>query len=322
MKAVVQRAYGSADVLRIEDVARPEAGDGEVLVRVRAAAVTQGDWHLMAGVPYLVRLLGFGLRRPKHPVPGQYAAGTVEAVGEGVTELRPGDEVFGSCHGAYAELSCARADVFVPKPARLSFEQAAAVPHGGLAALQALRDAGKLEPGQKVLLLGASGAVGAMAVQIAKAMGAHVTGTCRTAKVDMVRSLGADRVLDYTRERFADDTVRYDLILDMIGDVPFADYRRALVSGGRVVMVSGGRGRWLGGMERVLGAVATSAFSRRKLVPFMAQPKWADLVALTALVEDGKITPLVDQAFPLDEIVGAFRHLESGTAQVAVVVTP
>ncbi len=318
MKAIVQREYGPPDVLHVEDVARPEVGDGDVLIRVRAASLNQGDWHLMRGLPYLVRLMG--LRRPKHPVPGQYAAGTIEAVGKDVTQFQPGDEVFGSCKGAFAEYVRAGEDAFAPKPHNLTFEQAAAVPHGGFAALQALR-AGKVQAGQKVLILGASGAVGTMAVQIAKVLGADVTGVCSTAKVDMVRGLGADRVLDYTKEDFAEGDARYDLILDMVGNRPASHYRRALAPAGKTVMVSSGKGRWLGGMDRVLRAALTSLFSGKKLLPFLATDKKEDLLALKGLIEDGKVTPPVDRTFPLAETPEAFRHLETGNAKGMIVVT-
>ncbi len=322
MRAVVQREYGSPDTLRVEEVARPEPGAGEVLVRVRAASVNQGDWHLMRGLPYLVRLLGFGLRRPKHPVPGQYAAGTVEAVGDGVLRLRPGEDVFGSCKGAFAEYVCAREDAFAARPHDVSFEQAAAVPHGGFAALQALRDAGRVRAGQKVLVLGASGAVGSMAVQIARSFDAEVTGVARTAKLDLVRSLGADRVLDAEKIDAVAGGMSYDVVLDTVGDRSPSRYRSVLTPSGRVVMVSGGRGRWLGGMHRVLGAAVLSLFSRRKLVPFLAVPKLDDLVTLQRLLEQHDLTPIVAGTWPLAETADAFRHLESRQAQGAIVVAP
>lgn len=322
MRAVVQREYGPADVLRLEQVPPPSPGPGQVLVRVRAAAVTQGDWHLMTGTPYLVRLMGFGVRRPKRAVPGQYLAGTVEAVGPGAARFRPGDAVWGCGVSTFAELAVAAEETLAPLPTGLSFEQAAALPHGGLTALQGLRDAGRLQAGQRVLVIGASGAVGSVAVQTAKAWGAHVTGVCSAAKADFVRGLGADRVLDYARDDFAADGTSYDLILDMARDRPDADYRRALVPGGRSVLVSAGGGRWLGGMGRTLVSVVTSLFRSKKLVPMLARPGRADLEALAELTEAGRLTSPVDRVFPLAEAADAFRHHESRTARGMTLLTP
>src|SRR6266581_1052498 len=228
MKAIVQDTYGSPDVLELRDIDKPVVGDDEVLVRVHAAGVDQGVWHLMAGMPYLLRLAGFGLRAPKNPVRGSDVAGRVEAVGENVTRFQPGDEVFGTCDGSFAEYASARADRLAPKPANLSFEQAAAVPTSGLAALQAVRDQGKVRPGQRVLIIGAGGGVGTFAVQIAKAGGAEVTGVSSASKTELVRSIGADHVIDYTREDFADGRNRYDVILDIAGNRSLSELRRAL----------------------------------------------------------------------------------------------
>lgn len=322
MRAVVQRAYGTPDVLRVDTLPRPVAGAGEVLLQVRAASLNQGDWHLQRGEPYLVRALGFGLRRPKQPVPGLYAAGTVAAVGPDVTTLRPGDEVYGPCKAAFAEFACARADALVPKPAALTFEQAAALPHGGFTALQALRDAGRLQAGQRVLVIGAAGAVGLLAVQIAKALGAHVTGVCLSADVDFVRRLGADRVIDDTSTDFASEAERYELILDMVRDRPNAQYRRVLAPRGRAILVSGGTGRWLGGVHRSLGAALGSLVRRQKFVPFLAVPKQADLLALNGLVDEGRLRVPVARAFPLQEAREAFHHLGARRPAGMLVVVP
>ncbi|MBK8976586.1 MAG: NAD(P)-dependent alcohol dehydrogenase [Planctomycetes bacterium] len=321
MRAVVQRAYGPPAILRVESAPRPVPAARDAVVRVCAAPVQQGDWHLLRGLPYLLRLLGFGLRRPRRAVPGQYAAGIVEAVGAEVTDLRAGDRVLGSCAGAWAEHALAPADHWVAIPAQVSFEQAAALPHGGLAALQALRDAGRLAPGQRVLVHGASGAVGALAVQIAKVHGARVTATSRAHRLDEVRGLGADEVRDGTRDG-ALGTAEHDLLVDTVGDRPLAALRRALAPGGRAVLVSGGTGRWLGGMHRVLLAALGSLPRRTKLAPFVAAPRTADLRELLALCAAGRIVARVDRSFPLAAIGDAFRRLESRDARGTIVVTP
>src|SRR5207302_988895 len=268
MKAIVQDEYGTAPevVLRIEEVARPTIGDDEVLVQVRAASVDRGTWHAMAGLPYLIRIAGFGLRAPKAPNPGRSVAGTVESVGKDVTGFEPGDEVYGTCDGSFAEYAAARARRLAPKPANVSFEQAAAVPVSALAALQAVRDRARVQAGQKVLIIGASGGVGTFAVQIAKAFGAEVTGVCSTAKTELVRAIGADHVVDYTREDFADGEHRYDAILDIGGNRRLSQLRRALTPGGRLVIVGGETdGRWLGGFDRQLRAHLLSPLVSQKL---------------------------------------------------------
>jgi NADPH:quinone reductase-like Zn-dependent oxidoreductase len=272
MKAVVQDTYGSPEVLELRDIDKPLVGDDEVLVQVRAAGVDPGVWHLMTGRPYLVRVMGYGLRTPKVGVRGRDVAGRVEAVGTNVTRLRPGDEVFGIGEGSFAEYMCARPDKLAPKPANLSFEQAAAVPISGLTALQALRDTGKLRPGQQVLIVGAAGGVGSFAVQLAKAFGAQVTGVSSTTKVDLVRSIGADEVIDYTRQDFADGARHWDLIVDTAGRRSLSQLRRALTRRGTLVIVGGeGGGRWLGGFDRqILRAPLLSGLVRQRLRPFVA----------------------------------------------------
>lgn len=322
MKAVVQDRYGSPDVLELREVEQPVAGDGEVLVRVHAAGLDQGVWHLMAGLPYLVRISGVGLRAPKNPIRGVDVAGRVEAVGENVTRFQPGDEVFGTCRGSFAEYACARADRLVPKPAALGFAQAAAVPVSGCTALQAVRDHGKVRPGDRVLVVGAGGGVGTFAVQLAKALGAEVTGVCSTTKTDLVRSIGADRVVDYTREDFADGRSRYDVVLDIAGNRPLSRLRRALAPEGTLVLVGGeGGGRWLGGVDRQLRALVLSPFVRQELRTWIASQPTDDLEELRELLEAGKITPVVDRAFLLSEVPEAVRYLREGRARGKVVVT-
>jgi NADPH:quinone reductase-like Zn-dependent oxidoreductase len=319
MKAIVQDAYGSADVLRLGEIERPDVADHEVLLRVVAADVDRGAWHLMTGVPYVMRM-GTGLRAPKAPVPGSNVAGRVEIVGKGVTRFHPGDEVYGTCKGAFAEYACAREDRLAPKPAHLRFEQAAVVPHGGFAALQALRDHGKVQPGQKVLIVGASGAVGSVAVQLAKAFGAEVTGVCSTAKVEMVRALGADHVIDYTHDDFAEGA-HYDLILDVGGNAPLSRIRRALARTGTLVIVGGeGGGRWTG-MGRQIRAQMLSPFVRQKLGTFIAKQNAKDLLVLNELLESGKVTPIIDRIYALSDAPDAVRYLESGQARGRIVVT-
>lgn len=322
MKAIVQDRYGSPDVLQLREIDTPVVGDGEALVRVQAAGVDQGVWHLMAGLPYLVRLAGVGLRAPKNRVPGTDVAGRVEAVGENATRFRPGDEVFGTCRGSFAEYACARADRLAPKPASLGFEQAAAVPVSGYTALQGVRDRGKVRPGQRVLIIGAGGGVGTFAVQLAKEYGAEVTGVCSTTKTELVRSIGADRVVDYTREDFADGRTRYDVILDIAGNRPLSHLRRALAREGTLVIVGGeGGGRWLGGIDRQLRAHLLSPFVRQKLGTWIATQRTEDLETLGELLEAGKLTPVVDRTFPLSEAAEAIRYLRDGRARGKVVIT-
>ncbi|WP_145071026.1 NAD(P)-dependent alcohol dehydrogenase [Engelhardtia mirabilis] len=321
MRAVVQDRYGAAEVLELREIERPTAREGEVLVRVRAAGLDRGVWHLMAGLPYLVRL-GFGLRRPKNPVPGMDLAGVVEAVGAGVTGLAPGDEVFGATDGSYAEFAVVKADRLAPKPARLSFEQAAAVPVSACAALHALRDVGEVQAGQRVLVIGASGGVGSFAVQLAKAFGAHVTGVCSTAKVDLVRSLGADHVIDYTTEDISTGGVRYDLVIDIAGNRSLGALRRVLTPRGTLVIVGGEQGdRWIGGTDRQLRAMALSRFVSQELRTFISSERREDLLVLRDLIDAGKVTPAVERTFPLERASEAMAWLEAGRARGKLVLT-
>ena len=321
MKAIVQDRYGSADVLRLRDIDKPELGDDDVLVRVLAAGVDPGVWHLMTGLPYLVRL-GFGLRAPKTPVRGMDVAGRVEAVGENVTQFEIGHEVFGTCNGSFAEYACAREDKLVFKPANLSFEQAAAVPVSACTALHALRDSGEVRAGQKVLIVGASGGVGTFAVQLAKAFGAEVTGVCSTAKLELVRSIGADQVIDYRRDDFSQMGQRYDLILDIAGNRSLSLLRSALTPEGTLVIVGGeGGGPWLGGTDRQIRALILSRFVRHNLRNVISVENKEDLLVLKELVESGKVTPVIDRTYPLREAPEAIRYLEDGHARGKVVIT-
>jgi NADPH:quinone reductase-like Zn-dependent oxidoreductase len=324
MKAIVQDAYGSADVLELRDIPKPVPKDNEVLVRVHAAGLHRGDWHVMTGLPYLIRIVvpALGLRRPKVLVRGMDVAGTVAAVGEHVTRFQPGDAVFGWCDGSFAEYACAPEDHFAPKPANLSFEQAAAVPTSGFAALQGLRDMGEVQPGQKVLVIGAAGAVGLFAVQLAKAFGAQVTGVCSTAQVELVRSIGADEVIDYTRDDFADGTRHWDLILDTAGHRSLSQLRRALTPKGTLMIVgSEGRGRWLGGFDRSLRAPVLSRFVGQRLRMLASKPRQEDLQTLRELIEAGKLTPVIDRTYPLREVPEAIRQLEAGHTRGKIVIT-
>lgn len=324
MRSIVQEKYGPAPehVLRLGRVARPSIGADEVLVRVHAASIDRGTWHVMAGLPYPIRVAGFGLRRPGSVNPGRSLAGTVAAVGSAVTGLALGDEVFGIGEGALAEYASARADKLVLKPPQVSFAQAAAVPVSGLAALQAVRDHGAVQRCQQVLILGASGGVGSFAVQIAKASGAQVTGVCSTAKVDHVRELGADRVLDYTREDVVAGDQRYEVILDTGGNRRLRDLRRALTRRGRLVIVGGETdGRWLGGTDRQIRAQLLSPFVSQKLGTFIASENAADLAALGDLVVSGAVTVPVGEAYGLEETAAAMRRLLDGRAQGKIVIT-
>lgn len=320
MKAIVQDVYGPPEVLRIEEVDRPVPGRREVLVRVRAAAVDQGVWHLMAGMPYAVRAVT-GLRRPRTRVRGMDVAGVVEAVGQDVTRFRPGDEVYGNCHGSFAEYARAKESTLARKPRGLGFEQAATVPVSGCTALNAVRDSGQVTAGRRVLVLGASGGVGSFAVQVAKAYGAHVTGVCSTSKADLVRSLGADDVLDYAHEDPVDGSRRYDVILDIAGNRPLSGLRRALTPRGTLVIVGGeGGGDWFGGNQRQLGALLLSPFVRHRLRPLGTQVRHRDLEALTELIEAGSVTPAVDRTYPLAEVPDAIRHLRSGRVRGKIAI--
>ena len=317
MQAIVQDRYGSADVLGLRDIDRPEIGDGEVLVRIHAASIHVGDAILMSGTPFLMRM-ATGLRKPKHQVPGTDIAGTVEAVGTGVTQLRPGDDVFGWCAGAFAEYASASEDHLVRKPASLSFEQAAAVGVSATTALQLLRDSGHVRPGQKVLINGASGGVGTFAVQIAKALGAEVTGVTSTRNLELVRSIGADHVIDYTKEDFRKGGPRYDVILDNVGDRSMSATRRALVPSG--TLLSNGGGHAGGKLARVIRATVASMFVRQQGKPSVKTQNRADLIALTELVEAGKVTPVIDGTYPLRETPRAFGHVVAGHARGTVVI--
>jgi NADPH:quinone reductase-like Zn-dependent oxidoreductase len=322
MRAIVQDRYGAADVLELRDIEKPEVGDDDVLVRVCAAGVDQGVWHLMAGLPYLVRIMGFGFRTPKNPVRGEDLAGRVEAAGRNVTQFEPGDEVFGAGHGTFAEFALAKESHLVRKPPSLAFEQAAAVPTSALTALQGLRDHGGVQAGQRVVVVGAAGGVGSFAVQIAKALGAQVTGVCSTGKVETVRSLGADHVIDYTREDFTASGGRWDVILDIAGNRPLSRLRRALTPKGTLVLVGGEKGdRWIGGMHRQIGAVTLSPFVSQNLRMFIATVRREDLEFLAELIEGGRLTPLVDRSFPLAQVPDAIRYLREGRVQGKVVIT-
>ena len=322
MRAIVQDAYGPADTLRLRDVPLPEVAPHEVLVAVRAAGVDRGVWHLMTGLPYPIRLAGYGLRAPKNPVLGMDLAGVVTAVGASVTRFRPGDEVLGIGKGTFAEYALALEDKLVPKPAGLTFEQAAAVAISGLTALQAVRDHGRVQPGQHVLVIGASGGVGSYAVQLAKAFGAEVTGVASSTKLDLVRSLGADHVIDYAQEDFADGSRRYDVIIDIGGNSTLTRLRQALTPRGTLVITGGETdGRWLGGSDRQLRAKLLSSFVGQRLTTFVNKENHRDMLELVALVEAGKVTPAIDRTFPLAEAPKAVRYVEEGHARDKVVVT-
>jgi NADPH:quinone reductase-like Zn-dependent oxidoreductase len=322
MKAIVQGPYGKPEaVLGLENTARPVPKDGEVLVRVHAASVHVGDWMLVTGVPYIARP-AYGLPKPKNRVPGTDVAGTVEAVGQGVTELRPGDQVFGWCTGAFAEYVSAAADHFLLKPANLTLEQAAAIGVSATTALQLLRDQGKVQAGQKVLINGASGGVGTFAVQIAKAFGAEVTGVCSTRNVDMVRSIGADHVIDYTHEDFTKGGHRYDFILDNVANHSLSDTRRALTANGKLQSNNGtSGGRWFGTMGTVIKTAAGSKFSHQQLGPSIKFQNRKDLVALKELIEAGKVKPVIDGTYPLSATAQAIGHVGAGHARGTVVIT-
>jgi NADPH:quinone reductase-like Zn-dependent oxidoreductase len=320
MKAIAQSEYGSPDVLEVREVERPVPGEGEVLVRVRAAAANPLDWHFMRGEPYFMRVQS-GLRRPKVKVRGVDVAGVVEAVGAGVTTLAPDDEVFGWCQGAFAEYARAGADQFLPKPEGLTFEGAAAVPIAAFTALQGLRDEGELQAGQTVLINGASGGVGTFAVQIARSFGAAVTGVCSTRNLDLVRSLGADHVVDYTEEDFARSGKRYDVVFDLVGNRSLSDLRRVLDSEGTLVLSGGEGGPWLGPLGLMARAVVTNPFTGQRLGSFLASENREDLAALAELLEDGTITPVIDRTDTLAETAEAIRYLEEGHARGKVVIT-
>ena len=317
MQAIVQDRYGSTAALEARDVDKPAVGDGDVLVRIHAASVHVGDWVLMTGSPLVMRI-ATGLRKPKHPIPGTDVAGTVEAVGASVKGIRPGDEVFGWVTGAFAEYASAPEDHFVLKPANLTFEQAAAVGVSATTALQLLRDQGKVQAGQKVLINGASGGVGTFAVQIAKSFGAEVTGVCSTGNMDMVRSIGADHVIDYTTDDFTQGTARYDFILDNVGNHSLSQTRRALSPTGKLQPNGGGHSG--GAMGTLVQAMVTSLFVRQQLRPSVKFQNHKDLVALKELVEAGKLTPVIDGTYPLRETPTAMGHVAAGHARGTVVI--
>ena len=315
MKAIVQNDYGSPDVFELKEIDKPVVKDDDVLVRVHSAALHAGDYFAMRGVPYLVRMSA-GWPKPKNYVPGYDVAGHVEAAGKDVKQFKPGDAVFGTCKGACAEYVCAGENNFLPKPANLTLEQAAAVPTSALTALRGLRDAGKVQPGHKVLINGASGGVGTFAVQIAKAFGAEVTGVCSTRNVDMVRSIGADHVIDYTQEDFTQSGQRYDLILDQVANHSLSDCRRALTPQGTHIPNSGHSGTGY-----VVKALVLSLFVRQQGRPYIAIPNHEDLVVLNELIEAGNVTPVIDRTYPLSETPEAFRYLDEGHARGKVVIT-
>jgi len=323
MKAMVQDRFGPPDVLRLVDTDLPELGADDVLVKVHAAALNPYDWHMLRGDPLVARLLGgVGLTRPKARVAGVDAAGRVEAVGASVRAVRPGEEVLGFCAGAFAEYARAEADKVVPKPARLTFEQAAAVPMAALTALQGIRDVGAVRAGHRVLVNGAAGGVGTYAVQVATALGAEVTGVCSTGNVELVRSLGAAHIIDYTSADFTDGRVQYDVILDNVGNRPLRRLRRALTPTGTLVLNGGGSpGRVVGAVGTIVGAVVVNGVVRQRLRPFIAKPRRADLLTVTGLIEDGELTPVLDRTYLLADTAEGLRHVEQGHARGKVVIT-
>ena len=321
MKAIVYYEYGPpVDVLGLTEIDKPVVKDDEVLVRVHAASTNAGDWLTVRGLPYFMRM-AFGLRKPKKNVPGTDIAGMVEEVGKDVKQFQAGDEVFGWCTGAFAEYACADADHFVAKPAELTFEQAAAVGASAHAALQAVRDLGDVQSGQKVLIIGASGGVGTFAVQIAKSCGAEVTGVCSTQNVDMVKSIGADQVIDYTQEDFTQSGLRYDVILDIAGNRPLSSLRSMLTPKGTLALVGGRGGPWTMGFGRTIRGLVLSPFVSQRLRFSVMMPNQADLVVLKELTEAGKVTPVIDRTYPLSETPLAVGHVDEGHAQGMTVIT-
>jgi len=330
MKAIVQDRYGSSDVLQLRDVDEPVPGDNEVLVRIHAAAVNAYDWHVMRGDPYLMRLMApalFGFRGPKKKIRGRDFAGRVEAVGRDVTRFRPGDEVYGDlgdANGAFADFVCVAHELVEPKPAALTFEQAAAVPLAGTTALVGLRDLARVQPGQRVLINGASGGVGTFAVQIAKSSGAEVTGVCSTRNVDLVGTLGADHVIDYTRDDFTRTGRGYDVVFDLVGNRSLTDCRRALTPTGTLILSGGGvsnGGSLVGPVGLIIRGKLLSSFVRHRLLALAATPSRQNLAALRELAESGKVTPVIDRTYPLGETPDAIRYLETEHARAKVVIT-
>ncbi|MFZ0919483.1 MAG: NAD(P)-dependent alcohol dehydrogenase [Candidatus Dormiibacterota bacterium] len=322
MNAIVQDKYGSPKVLQLRDTAKPAIGEHDVLVRVRAAAVNPADWAIMGGLPYIARPAPmYGLRTPKNGIRGTDVAGQVEAVGFSVTRFRPGDEVFGWCRGAFAEYASASEDGLALKPANLTFEQAATVPMAGSVALQALRDHGDVQAGQKVLVNGASGGIGTFAVQIAKALGAEVTGVCSPSNVEMVRSIGADHVIDYTRDDFTQNGERYDFILDNISNRSLSDLRRALTARGMLVPNGGQfQNRWFSSAGRLIKAMVSFRFVSQRLGRFVVAQKHDDLLALKELIEASKVMPVIDRTYPLSETAAAMDYVGTGHARGKVVI--
>ena len=322
MRAVTQRAYGSAEVLMIETVDRPSPADDEVLIEVVAAGLDRGVWHLMTGLPYLIRIMGYGFRRPKHPIPGADVAGRVVAVGPDVTRFVPGDEVFGIANGSFAEYATAKEAKLVAKPAHLSFEHAAVSTISGITALQALTTVGRVQPGQHVLVIGASGGVGSFAVQLAKTLGATVTGVASTSKLDTVRSLGADHVIDYTTTAIDDGDPRYDLIIDTGGRNPLGRIRRALTPSGTLVIVGGEDGdRFTGGIGRQLRAAVLSVFIKQRLAFFVSAESLDHIQPLAAHLGEGTVVPAIGRRFPLDQVPEALRAMDAGTLTAKTVIT-
>jgi NADPH:quinone reductase-like Zn-dependent oxidoreductase len=322
MRAIVQDRFGPPDVLQLADTGLPEVGADDVLVRVHAAALNPADWHILRGDPLVARLMGVGLTKPKARVAGIDAAGVVETAGANVRGLRNGEEVLGFCRGAFAEYACAAADMVVPKPAKLSFEQAAAVPVAATTALRGIRDVGQVKAGQQVLVNGAGGGVGTYAVQIAAALGAEVTGVCSTRNVELVRSLGAAHVVDYTREDFTGGRSQYDVILDNVSDLPLTRLRRALAPKGILVLNGGGSpGHVFGPVAGILRAVVANAFVSQRLRPLPSRQNRAELLAVTGLIEAGKLMPVVDRTYPLADTVEGLRTVEQGHTRGKVVVT-
>jgi NADPH:quinone reductase-like Zn-dependent oxidoreductase len=320
MKAAVYNRYGSPDVVQITDVEKPVPKDNEVLIRVRAASVNPLDWHFMRGTPYIMRIQA-GLLKPKDTRLGVDVAGQVEAVGRNVTQFKPGDEVFGACRGAFAEYACTSESALVMKPDNVTFEQAASVPVAAFTALQGLRDKGKIQPGQKVLINGAAGGVGTFAVQIAKSFGAHVTGVCSTRNVDMVQSIGADQVIDYTQEDFTRSGQRYDLILDCVGNHSLLACRRVLNPKGIYIAVGGPTGRWMiGPLASAIIALVLSRFVSQDLVMVLARRSKEDLTVMHELMKAGKVIPVIDRRYTLSEVPEAIRYLEEGHARGKVVI--
>lgn len=320
MKAIVQEGYGSPDVLKLQEIDKPTVKEDEVLVRVRAAGIAIGDWLMMRGEPYIARP-AYGLLKPKNPVAGLEVAGKVEAVGPNVSQFQPGDEVFGWCNGAFAEYVTVSEDALEHEPENITPEQAAAVPISAFAALQAVRDAGEVEPGQKVLITGASGAVGTYAVQIAKRFGAEVTGVCSTRNVEMVRSIGADHVIDYTKEDITDSGQRYDLIVDIAGNRSLSELRRALTPRGTLVIVGSSGGRWLMGFGRTIRALVMSPFVSQRLRALFSVSNKKDLESLKVLVEAGKVTPVIDRTYPLEKVPEALAYIEARHTQGKTIIT-